>query len=541
MRFKKIKTVLAVLMIFLGAANLLAQNDTSQSKVWVTISDTDNIPEFSKDLWVGGDPRLNSVFKSYTVQNCVPALPASRNETLQKVFEITFSGTLEDFTRDLASIEFCSNIVPAPQYELLSVDPFPDDYSLAFSNDYALDLIDAEKAWEYSTGDSNTIIGISDGGFYLNHEELQGSYVSAQNSVFATPPQYMHGTAVSVTAAGNTNNGVGKSAIGYNCRMALKPMGYNHLLELCYAGVRIINVSWSSGCNYVGYYDMVIQELFENGCIIVASAGNGNICGGVNSLIYPAALEGVISVTSVGPWDNHERIVGNPNSTHQHNAKVDICAPGYDISGTNYPGNYLIGSGSSFAAPYVTGTIGLMLSLRPCLSREEIIEILSITAVDVYAVNPADYYGLLGAGRLDAGAALEYVANYECVSPPLTADGTVGVISMNNPKPTGGQPTKTHDGDGYLNENATGRIEKSDFGIDIRVFPNPTKGTCFISWKEFDPQQIRITDAAGSLVQEIPCSEDINKLEVIVKETGVYFVQVLNIEGVVATKKLLVY
>ncbi|MDB2657410.1 S8 family serine peptidase [Crocinitomicaceae bacterium] len=533
----KLVRLVIVVLLFGATTTSFGQEKEEAVKVWGTIDSDPFIPIQEHGIWKEGDVHLREVFNAFDVKSCAKALPDSRSEKLQRVYEVEAVGSFEDFSRSLSVLGYCSQIDPAPEYELLSVDPFPDDYSFTFSNDYALNLINAEIAWEYSTGDPNTVIGVVAGGFYLNHEELQGNVVAAQNPIYASPYYYMHGTAVSIAAAGNTNNAIGKSSIGYNCQLSLKSLGYNEMLQLCYQGVRVINVSWTSGCFYTGYYDLIMNELFENGCIVVAAAGNGGQCGGPTGVLYPAGLDGVISVSSVGPWDNHERIPGDPNSTHQHNAQVDICAPGYDVAGTNFPGNYLTGSGSSFAAPYVTGAIGLMLSLRPCLSREEVISVLKQTAVDIYPINSSDYDGLLGAGRLDAGAALQYLSTYQCAEPPLTVDGNVVLISMNNPRPQG----NTNPVGVYSNQSSgvLGNMELE--AANVNLFPNPSKGQFTVRWEGIHPQEIQITDATGKQVFSQLQSAGLNSAELILCQTGVYFLKLIEEGRIVANKKVVIY
>ena len=225
-------------------------------------------------------------------------------------------------------------------------------------------------------------------------------------SPYVNNPNINHGTAVAITAAGKTNNNIGKSSIGYNSDLLLYGMSYNHMLEATYAGARVLNISWASGCSFNSYYQIVIDEVYNNGTVIVAAAGNGPTCGNANSKVYPASFNNVISVSSVGPNNNHERFQGDPNSTHQHNDSVDLVAPGYDIALSIANNVYLTGNGTSFAAPYVTGTIGLMLAVNPCLTPAEVEYILKTTAFNVDGVNPA-YAGMLGAGRINAAAAVQ--------------------------------------------------------------------------------------------------------------------------------------
>jgi hypothetical protein len=143
----------------------------------------------------------------------------------------------------------------------------------------------------------------------------------------------------------------------------------------------------------------------------VAAAGNGETCGGSSNYVYPASYNGVLSVTSVGPNDNHERQLGNPNSTHQHNNKIDLTAPGYDVPLAFKFNSYTTGNGSSFAAPLVSGTAALMVSLQPNLNNCEIEYLLKEGASPIDSLNP-NYAGMLGAGRLDAHASLQNTQSF---------------------------------------------------------------------------------------------------------------------------------
>jgi len=326
-------------------------------------------------------------------------LSNSRNQDLQNVYQIEADCDVVDLYAAMHKVPGLSGIVYGPTYETLEQ---PNDYTATFSENWALDLINAPGAWNASTGNADVNIAISDMNFYVNHEELTGK-VTYYNESNTLPKN--HGTAVATIAAGNTDNGIGLSSIGYNSSLSLYRMNYNEVLAASYAGARVINVSWASSCNFNPYVQNALTEVYNNGTFIVAAAGNGSTCGGPDNLAYPAAYEHVFAVTSVGAQDNIEKVIGDPSTRHQTNSSVDLCAPGHDVPLTGAPGEYTVSSGTSFAAPYVTGTIGLMLAANPNITNAEIDSLLRMTATNIDELNP-DYVGKIGAGRLNSANAV---------------------------------------------------------------------------------------------------------------------------------------
>ena len=151
-------------------------------------------------------------------------------------------------------------------------------------------------------------VAISDQNIHSNHPDLIDEIIY-NNPTNNMGPQG-HGTAVAITAAGATNNGVGISSIGYDTKLALYQMNFDEVLAASYAGARVINMSWTSSCDFQQYAQDVINEVYNNGTFLVASAGNGTSCNGPLSFVYPASYDHVFSVTSVGPNNNHEKIIG---------------------------------------------------------------------------------------------------------------------------------------------------------------------------------------------------------------------------------------
>ena len=549
-------------MLILLSLDTYAQDlPTSNSNLWVTIENESAVPQMKEGKLVSSDEEVQKLITEFSIISVEQAFPASRQESLEKVYEISCFCNEDALTEAMISSRAFISPEKAPQFELMAL---PNDYSLTIANDYALNLINAEQAWSYSTGDAGTVLGVSDGSFYTNHEELQNKYTSVTNNSYAPAHYYQHGTAVAVAVAGSTDNSDGKSAIGYNSSLVLNTIGYNQLLQLTYEGARVINVSWSSGCSYNQYCQDIINEVNNFGTIIVAAAGNGGTCGGPTALVYPAAYDNVIAVSSVGPNDNHERIPGVAASTHQHNSSVDICAPGYDVALTVSPGWYLTGNGTSFAAPYVTGTIGLMLSANPCLSYDDVLFILQETAVNIDALNP-NYAGSLGAGRLDAGAALAMASDYSCAgngpgnSNGNGSSGSSGQGSGNNGNGIGNTGT-TGSGAGdigvhdrgnrpsFTDSNTSavteGRYAQEGTGegssmvkeeaviqgsFEATIYPNPSSGRTTIMWEAYaEGMTIMVYDSESNLImsKEINSSEISAQVEASV--SGMYFVRLVQ-------------
>ena len=379
----------------------------SQSKVWVTIQNENHVPYQSTNRQlISNDSVFNVYINSLNIYSCTQALPSSRNKMLQKVYELTSSSSQDELEQTLTNnVHAVSGIYPAPIYDTLHT---PNDYSIVPGiNNYALDLINAQTAWDITKGDSNVVIAITDQSYNPNHSELLGKYAYINAGTSTTT----HGNAVAILAAGKTNNNNGLSSIGYNCKLGLYLMNYNEVLNAAYAGAKVINLSWTSGCFYNLYQQQVVNEAYGVGAFLVAAAGNGITCSNPAAYVYPAAYDNVFSVTSIGPLDNHMKILNDPTSTHQHNDKVDLSAPGYDVAINPQENWYLNSSGTSYAAPIVSGTVGLMLSVNPCLSRKDIDTILKISSVNIDSLNPT-YIGLIGAGRLNAQAAVQLASGW---------------------------------------------------------------------------------------------------------------------------------
>ncbi|MFM7596710.1 MAG: S8 family peptidase, partial [Flavobacteriales bacterium] len=340
----KTKINLSILLTgLIGISSFTAE--AQSTRIWARISDLQSTPRVLENGTIGStNPSFANALNQAGVNEVHQALSNSKNEKLQGVYEFncqcdynTLETTLKNFPGVVAEIE------RAPEYKTLFV---PNDYNATFGSNYALDLIKAQQAWDQTQSNAGIIVGISDENLNPFHEEIAGklTYYDNQNTL---PSE--HGTAVAIIAAGKTDNQVGVSSIGFNSSIAFYEMNFNQLLAATYAGIDVINLSWFSGCSYSQFEQDVIDEVYANGTFIIAAAGNGTTCGDPSAMAYPASYNHVFSVTSIGEFDNHEEQIGDPHTTHQHNSRVDLSAPGYLVNISDSPVNYTVASGSSYA------------------------------------------------------------------------------------------------------------------------------------------------------------------------------------------------
>ena len=120
--------------------------------------------------------------------------------------------------------------------------------------------------------------------------------------------------------------------------------------------------------------------------LLVAAAGNSN---GTDAY-YPAACENVLSVAAVSKdltrWSNGV-------SGSQYNETVDLAAPGAGLTSLSATGGLKTGSGTSYAAPLVSGAAALLLEREPELTLAETTQRLLDAAVDLGAPDRDDQFG----------------------------------------------------------------------------------------------------------------------------------------------------
>ncbi len=371
---------------------------------------------------------LTKTFSNYKIDDFYEAYSNFDHPKLQNIYIIK--------TKELELINELSSKFPN-YFEFIRTWTEPkytyetNDYALELDDQKGLDLVRAIHAWDISKGDADIFVGINDTYIQTDHEDLEDDIYQVITNGSPNGHNAYHGCAVSFCAAGVTNNNKGLSSIGFKSRIIFEH-GYdvNDLKALADSGANVVNASYCHCFPDTTDYDyedsLAIEIIHDMGVIIVAGAGNGpggTSCGDGHDYCYPASYPHVISVSSVNHlwpygYDNpeygerwwvdcHEQIIGDPSSTHTHNDKVDLCAPGFHVHTATDSNRYTAAWGTSLASPIVAGVCALLLAENPDLTPDEIESILKSTAFDVTTIpENEDYDGLLGAGRINAYAAL---------------------------------------------------------------------------------------------------------------------------------------
>lgn len=256
-----------------------------------------------------------------------------------------------------------------------------------------------------------------------------------------------HGTHVAGIIGAETNtNRVGVAGIGWGVTLMPVRVGddegnfayWDIIYGLVYAvknGARILNCSF--GGPYAETFSITIEYLYKcYNSIIITSAGNKGIDLD-ESRQSPVCNDGnenmVLGVAATDTIDR--RSLFGDSSSNFSSRFVDVSAPGLNIFNCFYLNpefGFNIGwdnkSGTSMAAPVVSGIAALILSNHPDWSNREVMDQIINTTVNIDAQNP-EYAGKLGTGRVDAlkalsDATLSTAIFCTAIPPALPNDGT---------------------------------------------------------------------------------------------------------------------
>lgn len=309
-------------------------------------------------------------------------------------------------------------------------------------NNWHIEAVDARSAWGYKSLFTHINIGVVDGGFDTEHEELEGKITfPSKLEEWRNRPNH-HGTHVAGIIAAGQDNGVGLSGICPDSTLicvdwspstnqlwladlsVLQALG-----KVVKAGAKVVNFSVGNSSsmgddkyefpsfvpNLDGMlYSYAVGSLLQKGYdfVVVQSAGNGN----GESHAVDASQNGLFSSINENnaflPFSDVEIedvldriiIVGSAevgengfvqSSSSNIGDRVDICAPGKGIYSSTKDDTYLTKSGTSMAAPVVTGVASLVWSVNAELSGADVKKIVCENTCDEVLPSDERHYDFL--------------------------------------------------------------------------------------------------------------------------------------------------
>ncbi len=308
----------------------------------------------------------------------------------------------------VSQAENCPEILFAePNYQLYALDTFPNDPNLSLQ--YGLTAIHAPQGWDTSTGSVAVVIAIIDTGVDLTHPDLAAKLVAGYDFVNndAVPQDDNgHGTHVAGIAAALSNNATGVSGVSWGARiMPVKVLNAgaggtfaNAAAGIIWAadhGAHIINLSLGGSSDSQVFHD-AIDYAYNKGVMLIASSGNN----GSGFILYPARYPNVMAV---GATNSSNVLAGFSN----YGAELDVVAPGVNIYSTGI-NSYYYNSGTSMAAPFVTGLASILRGIPGSGSPANLAWAIKSTALDLGAAGRDNYYGD-GLIQMDAAIQLLWV------------------------------------------------------------------------------------------------------------------------------------
>jgi hypothetical protein len=339
----------------------------------------------------------------------------------------------------LRGVAYVERLDGARQLAFVPSDPLA-------SKQWYLGRIRAFDAWAAQPPLAGPLVAIIDSGIDGDHPDLKDQIVAARSFAggSARTDSVGHGTFVAgIVAARQNTEGVAGIAwpAGLLVAKVVDADGQISLESEVEAirwaadrGARVINMSLGGIRNPLNIDEdtfspleaAAIRYAYSRGAVIVAAVGNADQAPRrpwpwAN---YPAALPHVIGVSAI----TRQGLV--PTFSHRDRIYNDLAAPGTEMVSTlpreltesrsqcveqGYsmcgPDEYRNAEGTSFAAPQVTGAVALLRSLRPELAPDQVMQIITRTAVDANAADgcsicPRNRDRFSGWGVLDVTAAV---------------------------------------------------------------------------------------------------------------------------------------
>lgn len=322
------------------------------------------------------------------------------------------------------------------------------------SDQWNLDVVQAEQAWPSGDG-TGTTIAVIDRGFDPSHPDLQGNVsgtydaVTGGTDVTVTDPACTaHGTHVAGIAAAVANNGIGIAGVAPGAKLLLVNIGDDTtsncamtttslIAALAYVTnngsplARVVNMSLGSSTALGQGVQDALSAAQSAGIVLVAAAGNDTTTQ-PTPVTYPAAYPQVLAVGATTPTDQiafySDRgpnlwvvAPGGGTATGVGSQSDEVLSTWYDLSVSPPVPTYHDLEGTSMASPVVAGIAAQLLTERPGATVDQIATALASGATDLGPTGFDDTYGY---GLVNAVASKQALTT---LSPLLlkTGDGRI--------------------------------------------------------------------------------------------------------------------
>lgn len=340
-----------------------------------------------------GDLEPGDTFHGATVEDTIPQIDVATVETERPVL---FRLQAEQDER----VEY----VERDSHEALSTQFTPDDPQ--FDQQWGFDPlpgIGAEAAWDTTLGSTGVTVAVLDTGLEKGHEDI-GNFEQGKDFVEdddEPQDENGHGTHVAGTVGALTDNGVGVAGTAQTTILPVRVLDEDGTGSLADAAEGLVwatdngadVASMSFGCSINVFCDLAqpMEEALDyavsNDVVPVCAAGNEGPL--INSVTYPANDPDCAAVSAVN--EN-----GDIALFSSRGPEVELAAPGDDILSTCLGDDYCEKSGTSMAAPHVSGTAALAAAQHgifgPTLRQH-----LHDTAVDTDLSDDEEGHGLVNA------------------------------------------------------------------------------------------------------------------------------------------------
>ncbi|MEK6941456.1 MAG: S8 family serine peptidase, partial [archaeon] len=259
-------------------------------------------------------------------------------------------------------------------------------------------------------------------------------------------------------------------------------------------GANVINISFGGTFSEIDSpINRAVAGAVESGVLVVSAAGNCSEavalnCGGFVGVTSPGNSPYSLTVGAVDSQNNHADFSSGA-LIEGVGVKPDVVAPGVGISSSVPKNAYVSFSGTSMAAPFVSGVAALLLEANPHLSPLQMHQILGSNARDL-GVEGKDK--LFGFGLVDANASL---GSFVFPSTFTSFSSSHIITSLNEPV-----SSRIRLSNFSLAPIALGEV-LSDSWIETSLESHsvPANGTVFLNYS-IDPKNLGVGDFEGKIV-----------------------------------------